>query len=275
MNVPRLLAPAAVFAAAAALVAATFLTGDDPALVDTANVVTTTTGSAETGASDTAGPPSPTAEAPPDGPSRARMAPLQVANESMTIGDPNAPLIMVTFESFGCGWCGHFHQLTMPQVVENWVDTGQLRIESRMMPYEERATPGALAGVAAGMQGKYWELADIMYPYITAGGEPLFDRDPTDAEMDAYHERQSEAAMLAEVEAAAPTIGLDYERFVTDFRSPEAMASMQTDTQLGYALGFTGTPAIVVNGVPLGGFASYERFDEFLVSVLDATVDKP
>ncbi|MFV0525589.1 MAG: DsbA family protein [Acidimicrobiales bacterium] len=274
MNVPRLLAPAVVFAAAAALVAVTFLTGDDAALVDTANVVTTST-TAAPGSAEAAGPPTPTTEPLPDGPSRARMAPLQVADDTMAIGDPNAPLIMVTFESFGCGWCGHFHQLTMPEVIENWVDTGRLRVESRMMPYEERATPGALAGVAAGMQGKYWELADIMYPYITAGGEPLFDRDPTAAEMDAYHERQSETAMLAEVEAAAPTIDLDYDRFVADFHSPTALASMQADTQLGYALGFTGTPAIVVNGVPLGGFASYERFDDFLVSVLDATVDKP
>ena len=200
------------------------------------------------------------------------MDPIRVDDESMAVGDPDAPLVMVTFESYGCGWCGHFHNLTMPQVMEDWVDTGQLRLESRMMPYEERALPGAKAGAAAGLQDKYWELSEYLYPYIAGDGEPLFDREPTDEEMAAYHERQAEPQMLAYIESVADEVGLDYEQFLDDYASAEVTTSVDTDTQMGYAIGFTGTPAFVVNGVPVGGYLSYDRMDDLLTNVLADSV---
>lgn len=285
MKLPKLLIPGVVLVAALVFALVTFFSDDDAGLVNTAKVdnadvadVDESDPQASAGPAEQ-GPAADVTAAPttlPDGPSRARMVPLQVADEAMAMGDPNAPLVMVTFESYGCGWCGHFHMLTMPEAKTNWVDTGLLRIENRMMPYEERALPGAWAGMAASLQGKYWELGEHMYPYITGGNPPRFDgAEPSDAEMDAYHERQSEAGMLTEVASVADSIGLDYDRFVADFNSDEVRNRVSNDTQMGYALGFTGTPAMVINGVPIGGFVSYEQFDQQLQRILDATVDKP
>ncbi|MFV0307574.1 MAG: DsbA family protein [Desertimonas sp.] len=275
MKLPRLLIPGFAVAVAAVVAALTVFGDDDPALVDTGGVAApTTVTAAGTPAGDRGdGPAEASTTIPAQEPGRSIMAPLRVTNEAMGIGDPDAPLVMVTFESFGCGWCGHFHRLTMPPTIDKWVDTGQLRIESRMMPYEERAMPGAKAGAAAGLQDRYWELAEVMYPYIAGSGDPLFDREPTDEEMAAYHERQSEAQMLAKVESVADEIGLDYDQFLVDYRSPEVDESVRADTQMGYALGFTGTPAMVVNGVPIGGFVNEERLDTILGNVLDASVD--
>ena len=199
------------------------------------------------------------------------MDPIRVTDPAMTIGDPDAPLVMVTFESFGCLWCGNFHRLTMPGIYEKYVDTGLLRIESRMMPYEERAQPGALVGAAAAMQDRYWELAEVLYPFISGDGEPPTDRELTEAELGDYRQRQSEDGLLAQVELHADAIDLDYEQFLVDFRSDEAAQRVASDTQLGYAVGFTGTPAMVINGVPVGGYVGYEAFDEFLTSVLEAS----
>ncbi len=88
-----------------------------------------------------------------------------------------------------------------------------------------------------------------------------------------YRQRQSEAGLLAEVERLAADIDLDYERFLSDYRSAEARQRVQADTDIGYAVGFTGTPAMVVNGVPLGGWVGFESFDEFLTSILEASTD--
>ena len=262
----RLLIPIVVFFAAGVAVAVAVFSGDEPALVDTSGVAAAPT--AETTVETEPGEPATTSSTPPgDGPSRERMVPLQVTEAGMAIGDEDAPIVMVTFESFGCGWCGHFHTLTMPKLIENWVDTGKLRIESRMLPYEQRASPGALAGTAAGMQNKYWELAEVMYPYITGGAEPRFDGDPSAAEMAAYHQRQSELSMLTEIQAAADEVGLDFDRFVADFRSTEAANRVAADTRMGSSIGFTSTPAMVINGVPQGGFASYERMNELLEQI--------
>lgn len=269
MRRPRVLIPAIVFVAAAGLAALTFLDDDEVPIIDTSGVETSGTGIADPGDAD-ASPPS----VPEDDqrPSPEWMEPIRVDDPAMTIGDADAPLVMVSFESFGCLWCGNFHRLTLPGIYEKYVDTGLLRIEARMMPYEERALPGALVGIAAGMQDRYWELADVLYPFISGDGAPPTDRELSAAELGDYRERQSEAGLLAEVERYAEEIDLDYEQFLTDYRSAEARQRVAADTDIGYAVGFTGTPAMVVNGVPLGGWVSFESFDEFLTQVLDASV---
>lgn len=276
MRPPRLLLPAVVFVLALVVAAFTFLKDDDVPMIDTSRVesdepVATRPAGPDVSTPDTAG--TTTEDGAPDDnrPSPARMDPIRVSDPAMGIGELDAPLVMVTFESFGCLWCGNFHRLTMPGIYDKYVDTGLLRIEARMMPYEERALPGALVGSAAGMQDRYWELAEVLYPFISGDGEPPTDRELSDAELGDYRQRQSEAGLLAEVEAHADDIDLDYAQFLADFRSAEAEQRVSNDTQVGYAVGFTGTPSIVVNGVPLGGYVSYDSFDAFLTSVLEAS----
>lgn len=267
MRLPRLLIPAVVFVLALGVAAFTLLSDDEVPLIDTSDVQDDTSGDMTNDAE-------PAVSAPPvdaDRPSPARMDPIRVSDPAMGIGEPDAPLVMVAFESFGCLWCGNFHRLTMPGIYDKYVDTGLLRVEARMMPYEERALPGALVGIAAGMQNRYWELAEVLYPFISGDGEPPTGRDLSAAELGDYRQRQSEAGLLAEVERYADEIDLDYEQFLVDYRSVEAQQRVSDDTDIGYAVGFTGTPSIVVNGVPLGGWVSFEAFDEFLTSVLEAS----
>ena len=78
--------------------------------------------------------------------------------------------------------------------------------------------------------------------------------------------------MLAYIESVADEVGLDYDRFLTDYASAEVDASVEGDTQMGYAIGFTGTPAFVVNGVPVGGYLSYDRMDDLLTNILADSV---
>ncbi len=288
MQRSRLLIPALVFLLALVAAGFTLLRDDSVPMIDTSDIEVSVNDSstAPTSTSDTSDEPAaddttptPSTDTPTqtstvpesDRPSPDRMDPIRVTDPAMAIGDPDAPLVMVAFESFGCLWCGNFHRLTLPGIYDKYVDTGLLRIESRMMPYEDRARPGALVGTAAGMQDRYWELAEVLYPFISGDGEPPTDRELTEAELGDYRQRQSEEGLLAQVELHADAIDLDYEQFISDYHSDEAAARMAADTNLGYAVGFTGTPALVVNGIPIGGYVSYESFDEFLTSVLDAS----
>jgi len=271
MRLPRLLIPAVVFVLALGAAAFTLLSDDEVPLIDTSDVQADVTLGTSLGNRPAVS--TPPADA--DRPSPARMDRLRVSDPAMGIGAADAPLVMVAFESFGCLWCGNFHRLTMPGIYDKYVDTGLLRIEARMMSYEERAIPGARVGIAAGMQDRYWALAEVLYPFIAGDGAPPTNRDLSAAELGDYRERQSEAGLLAEVERYADEIGLDYEQFLADYRSVEAQQRVSTDTDIGYAVGFTGTPSIVVNGVPLGGWVSFESFDEFLTSVLDASTGSP
>lgn len=257
-NRRRLLLPALALLAAIAVAAAVFAGSGEPALVDT-DAADEGTAAAGEAVED-------------DGPSATRMAPLLLPSDSgMSIGDPDAPLVMVAFESFGCLWCGHMHTRTMPMVLDDYVEQGRLRIDTRMLPYEAAASPGARIGAAAGLQGRYWELAEHLYPFIAGAGAPPLGRDLTELELGAYRERQSEDALLAEVLRVADDIDLDWERFFRDYDSDEVRRIVARDTALARELGFTGTPAVIVNGVPVGGYRSPEAFEEFLDGVLDAS----
>lgn len=261
--------PGLVFLAAVGVAVVVFTGSDDPVLVDAGDVPDESAAApSDQGAAGTSD------DTPDDRPSTDRMTPLQLPQGSgMTIGDADAPMVMVTFESFGCLWCGHLHNRTMPSVLSDYVDEGLLRIESRMMPYEQAAGPGARIGAAAGLQDRYWQLAEHLYPFIAGDGEPPAGRELTEQELGAYRQRQAEDALLAQVEAVADDIDLDWERFLQDYESDQVAAIVARDTTLARQLGFTGTPATVVNGVPLGGYRSQDVFSEFLDAVLDASAE--
>ncbi len=273
----RLLVPGAALVVAVSLAVVAFTRDESPVTVDASRVDASATPGptvpdAASSPSSEAPAPTPTPSVDPDQPSLARMAPLRIDPASgLAIGDPDAPMVMVTFESFGCLWCGMFHRLTMPMVMEDWVDTGLLRIETRIMPYEPRAFPGARIAAAAARQDRYWELAQHLYPFIAGDGEAPVGRDLTDDELSAYRVRQTEEALLAQAEAVADEIDLDMDRLRADMADDVTTAIVERDQQVAWQLGFTGTPAFIVNGVPQGGFAGPEAFATLLAAVLDAS----
>jgi protein-disulfide isomerase len=86
-----------------------------------------------------------------------------------------------------------------------------------------KALPMALASMAAGEQGKFWE----------------------------YHDRMFENARLnttQDLEAHATALGLDLERFRRDMESPAVLAKVRSDQGAAELLQARGTPALVVNG---------------------------
>ncbi len=96
----------------------------------------------------------------------------------------------------------------------------------------ERAHPGAelaaRASEAAGVQGHYWEMHDLLYAH-----EPPI----------------AEAELLGFAEA----LGLDMERFRTDLESDAAGRRIVTDLDDGRRNGVTGTPTLFVNGLRYDG----------------------
>jgi len=272
----RLIAPSVALLVALVFAVIAFTGNDAPVLVDTSDADTSAPDAPDADISDAsdAEDASDADTSPPadDAPSSARMAALRVEPDAgLAVGDPDAPMVMVTFESFGCLWCGVFHRETLPVVLEDWVDTGRLRIETRLLPYEPRAVPGARIAAAAAQQGLYWELAEHLYPFIAGTDEPPMGRELTPDELAAYQVRQSEDALLRQAELVAEEIGLDMDRLRADLGDPATVAIVEHDQQLAWALGFTGTPAFVVNGVPQGGYSGPERFSAFLQAVYDAS----
>ena len=93
------------------------------------------------------------------------------------------------------------------------------------------ARAAAHAAEAADLQGKFWEMHDLLYQEQAAWSkaekvEPLF-------------------------ESYARKIGLDVERFERDLQDPKVAARVETDQKLGSSRGVTSTPTLFINEVLL------------------------
>lgn len=139
-----------------------------------------------------------------------------------TRGAPMAPVTIVEFSDFECPYCGQAHPVLKRLLREH---EGQVRLVFKHYPLSahHNALPAARATVAAGNQGKFWEMHDMLFEHQDALAEE-------------------------DLEAYAEELGLDLERFRADMRSEETQRVIERDRAQGRELGVSGTPTIFVNG---------------------------
>ncbi|QEV18922.1 DsbA family protein [Streptomyces alboniger] len=164
------------------------------------------------------------------------------AEDPLAQGRADAPVVMVEYADFKCGFCGKFARDTEPGLVKKYVDEGTLRIEWRNFPIfgadSERAARGAWA---AGKQGRFWQFHEAAY--ADGSKEKGFGED-----------RLKELAQEAGVK--------DVGRFVRDAGSDAAKAAVKKDQEEAYGLGATSTPSFLVNGRPISGAQPDQVFDQ-------------
>ncbi|MFF4169718.1 DsbA family protein [Streptomyces sp. NPDC001744] len=164
------------------------------------------------------------------------------ASDKLALGRADAPVVLVEYADFKCGYCGKFARDTEPALVEKYVGNGTLRIEWRNFPiFGEESEAVARASWAAGQQGRFWEFHKAAY--AEGAKEKGFGGD--------------RLAALAK-EAGVP----DAARFARDSAGEAARAAVRKDQEEGYALGATSTPSFLVNGRPIAGAQSLGTFTE-------------
>ncbi len=153
-------------------------------------------------------------------------------------GSPTAPVTIVMFFDFQCGYCGKA-RATLDELLQTY--PGQVRVVARDFPLPKhvRAEPVARAAACAQEQGLYWAYFDR-----------LFD-----------NPRQSSAEQLVE---HATVLGLDTVAFSSCMDSDRHAAEMEHDHAEGTQIGVTGTPMFYVNGRPLSGAQPTSAFVEII-----------
>jgi protein-disulfide isomerase len=82
------------------------------------------------------------------------------------VGSPDAPVVVQLWEDFLCPSCQSFAQTVKPQLVENYVKPGKIRLEYHYFPlqqHEPGATMSALAAECAADQGMFWPYHDRVF----------------------------------------------------------------------------------------------------------------
>ena len=143
----------------------------------------------------------------------------------------SAPRSVVTIEEYGdyqCPPCGMLH----PELTKLKQEYGErIRFVFHHFPLTQihkNAQAAALAAVAAGYQGRFWEMHNLLYE-----NQPGWSEAPD---------------LLPIVSNFARQLGLDIDRFVDDMGSARAAAVVASDFQQGIARGVNATPTLIING---------------------------
>ncbi|WUS98226.1 DsbA family protein [Streptomyces sp. NBC_00708] len=160
--------------------------------------------------------------------------------DKLALGRADAPVVLIEYADFKCGYCAKFARDTEPALVEKYVDQGVLRIEWRNFPiFGAESEAAARASWAAGRQGRFWEFHRAAY--AEGAKEKGFGKD-----------RLKELARQAGV--------TDLDRFARDADGQAATAAVRKDQEQGYGIGATSTPSFLINGRPIAGAQSTETF---------------
>jgi protein-disulfide isomerase len=86
-------------------------------------------------------------------------------DDGRTRGDPHAPVTLIEYSDFTCGYCLKFFRETWPRLSAKYVDTGKVRFIYRDYPRADRGLgyDTAVAARCAGEQGRYWPMHDQLF----------------------------------------------------------------------------------------------------------------
>ena len=118
------------------------------------------------------------------------------------LGSPSAPVTMVEYVDLQCPICRDFEENYFPEIVERYVRSGKVQVESRPLAFiGSDSQNGQFGAIAAGDQDRMFHLMQILY----------------------QNQGPENSGWLSEnmVESAAVSFGLDLDRFRTAFDSAD------------------------------------------------------
>jgi protein-disulfide isomerase len=145
-------------------------------------------------------------------------------------GNDNADLTIVEYGDYQCPYCGAAYPV-LKELMKEF--KGQVKFVFRNFPLSEMhpyARPAAIAAEAADLQGKFWEMHDVIYENQQSLNESFLFQ-------------------LAE------KIGLNLSQFKEDIQKTELEKKVDSDFESGIISGVNGTPSFFINGNKFNGGA--------------------
>lgn len=156
-----------------------------------------------------------------------------ITKEAFVKGRPNAPVFLVEFADLECPPCKTFQPVIDKLLLEN---KGKFTFAMRHFPLEGHrfAFDSAVAAEAAGKQGKFWEMVDLIF-----GSQEKLDADI--------------------FKNLASKLKLDVKKFSDDFSSGDLREKIKMDMEYGKRVGVGQTPVFFLNGKRLEYPKSYQE----------------
>ena len=168
-------------------------------------------------------------------------------------GSPDAPVTIVEFSDFQCGYCRKFWQETLPRIEEKYIRTGKVRFVYRHLAILGAASvQAAIAAECAHEQGKFWPYHDRLF--ASSGLFPF---------------------STGNLKRYAEELRLDTSQFGSCLDTERPREKVERETLVGRAIGMTGTPGFLINRGRLIGAQPYEVFEEIIEMTLQEVKPGP
>ena len=183
----------------------------------------------------------------------------QVTNHIYSQG--SSGVTVLEYGDFECTACFSYYPV-FKQLKEKYKD--QVTFQYRHFPIissHPKAMAAHRAAEAAGRQGKFWEMHDLLYEHayqMGSDGRPI----PIDW--------VASTNPNTFFESYAGQLGLNVEQFKSDSNSSAVSASIQADMEAGEEAGATGTPTFLIDNKRIDTPNSLEAFEKLIEESIKA-----
>lgn len=171
--------------------------------------------------------------------------PKQVTASDWARGDIAANVVIIEYSDFQCPACGAYYPV-LKRLEEKF--GSQIGFVYRHFPLpqiiHQNAELAAMAAEAAGRQGKFWEMHDLLFE-----NQKTWSINSNAKEIFIGYARESR---------------LDENKFANDLNAKEIKEKISSSYQEGVSLGITGTPTFFLNGKKLPAPRTYEEFEKII-----------
>lgn len=142
-----------------------------------------------------------------------------------TKGPKDAPVWLVEFSDFQCSACKEFSTVVTDLITKY---PEKLFVAYRYFPLDihPQSLPSAIVAQSAGIQGKFWEMEQLLFANQDRLGDALYTE-------------------------LAGQLGLDMNAFSASIKDPATKQVVLNDSTYGASIGINATPTFFLNGVKL------------------------
>lgn len=173
----------------------------------------------------------------------------EVTAADWTFGNKNAKVTLIEYGDFQCPACAAYHPI-VKQLVNEYKD--RVLFVARHFPLSQHlfALPSAYAAEAAGAQGKFWEMYDLIYE-----NQKAWLASPN---------------AISQYESYAATLDLDLNKYKNDAVSKVIKDKVAKDLAGGISAKIDHTPTFFIN---LKQIPNPQSYDEFRTKLDQALAD--
>jgi len=172
---------------------------------------------------------------------------LPVDQTDWTKGATTPKVAFVEYSDFQCPACGAYYPL-LEEMFAQYKDRLSFTYRNFPLPQHQNAIPAAYAAEAAGKQGKFWEMGDMLFKNQAEWSE------------------STTAPSL--FEGYAQKIGLNIAQYKTDVASDAVKAKVERDRKSGETSAIDHTPTFFINGKMVENPQSKEALTNLIENAL-------